>query len=403
VGAAITVTDAAGEQSLVRTDIDGLFVAGPMNVGLASVRVVRSPDVDLSVSTMVIAAAETEVSFPSLTCAPPAPDEDTTPTPTPLPDEVTPSVGHVEGRVCAPDGNTYLAGATVYIDAQGIRYETTSNGDGDWRLTGVPVGVWTAHVIKSSFHATLEVVVSSGQVYVVPESECSVGQDHLKIAIVDGDWDNVYDVLLNVGIDPGIVSRYDGRQGDNNWAGTLLGDYTLLASYDMVLINCGAAEDGFFANPVYVDNLKQFISSGGSLYASDWAYDFVEKAFPTAIDFYRDDLWRNDAERGKAVPNVVASIPDLTLSAAMGQSSFVLHHQWDQWTIMNQVGANVRVYVSGPAIPVVDGVEQPTLQVPYTVGFSHGAGRVFYTSFHQEEANMNPETERILQLLVFEL
>lgn len=418
-GADVTMTDGNGEHFGARTDADGVFVAGPATTGPADVRVVRAPDIDITVATNVVAGAESEVVFPALTCGSSPPEEPVPPAePSDPPNEESdppgeeteppgeesePLSGDVEGRVCAPDSATYLAGATVYIDAEGERYETTTDGDGSWRLSGIPVGTWLAHVSKGSFEATVSVTVSSGQVYVVPEAECAVAQDHLMIAVVDGDWDNVYDVLLNVGIDAGIVDRYNGRQSDNGWVGNLLGDYAVLSSYDIVLINCGAAEDGFFTNTIYAENLKQFVADGGSVYASDWAYDFVEKTFPGSIDFYRDDLTRNDAERAKAKANIVATISDVTLGAAMGQNDFVLHHQWDEWAVISQVASNVRVYVRGPASADVDGVIEELPDVPYTVGFTFGAGKVIYTSFHQEEANMNPDAERLLQLLVFEL
>jgi hypothetical protein len=46
--------------------------------------------------------------------------------------------------------------------------------------------------------------------------------------------------------------------------------------------------------------------------------------------------------------------------------------------------------------------QQDRTNIPHTVGFSFGAGKVLYTSFHQEPG-INFDQERILQLLMFEL
>ena len=66
---------------------------------------------------------------------------------------------------------------------------------------------------------------------------------------------------------------------------------------------------------------------------------------------------------------------------------------------MQAASAQVTTYIRGDA--ALDSGQ--TLQdVPHTVAFRPGAGRVLFTSFHQEPG-INPDMERVLRLLIFEL
>lgn len=394
VGADVYVTDAAGEWFHDVSDTSGAFLAGPMTRGAADVRVVRAPDVDVTVTAQVLPGGESVVAFDML-CGddPPDPFEPTDPTnPQPL-------AGNVAGRVCAPDGETWLAGAHVWIVVNNVRYDTVTDGEGSWRLEGVPAGTHTLYIQKGSFTSTMEVTVGAGTLVTLPEDECAIGQEDLRIAVVNGSYDDVYSVLLNVGVDADIIDRFDG-----DWADELFSNYDVLAGYDIVLINCGAREDDYFDDAVYAANLRQYVESGGSLYASDWAYDVVEDAFPSFIDFYKDDDDRNDAQRGRQMNEVNAFVTDITLASAMGQSTLEIHYPLSQWAVMSAVAPDVTTYLRADARVDQGGFSGTTTlsNVPHTVGFGYGEGRVIYTSFHQEPG-LNVAAERLLQLLVFEL
>ncbi len=387
-GAHVYAMDSAGEEYHDVTDEEGYFLVGPMAVGTADIHIYREPDLDEHKDVSVVAGVETEVGF-DWSCGsggggggggggPP---------------------GDLAGRVCAPDGETWLSHATVWLDADGARYETETDADGRWQLSEVPSGTWTLHIEKGSFSTTVEVTVQEDGLVTLPEEECAIGQDDMLIAVVDGAYDDVYSVLINVGVDAGIIDTYD-----YGWAGTLLGNYDLLASYDIVLINCGAEEYDYLSSTIYASNLKQYVQSGGSVYASDWAYDVVEEMFSSHIDFYDDDLVNDAAQMGATMSAVYADISDLSLAQAMGQNSIEIHYALPAWAIMESVSSSVRVYLRADAdVSDLYGFAIDTLyDVPHTVGFSYGEGKVIYTSFHQEPG-LNVDAERLLQLLVFEL
>lgn len=66
---------------------------------------------------------------------------------------------------------------------------------------------------------------------------------------------------------------------------------------------------------------------------------------------------------------------------------------------MQSVSSTVQVYISGDA-PLYTG--QTLADAPHLVGFPYGAGKVVYTSFHQEPG-VHPQMEQVLHLLMFEL
>ena len=94
-----------------------------------------------------------------------------------------------------------------------------------------------------------------------------------------------------------------------------------------------------------------------------------------------------------------AAIVDAQMAASLGQTSLNLHYPLAEWAVMQSVSAQTTIYVRGGA-DLLDGTHLD--DVPHTVAFRPGAGRVLFTSFHQE-AGINPDMQRILQLLMFEL
>ena len=62
-----------------------------------------------------------------------------------------------------------------------------------------------------------------------------------------------------------------------------------------------------------------------------------------------------------------------------------------------------RVYFRGNAqSATIFGPGATMTNIPLTVGFDVGLGRVVFTSFHQER-NLTPDMQTVLNLLVFEL
>lgn len=321
----------------------------------------------------------------------------------PPPPPPPPESGTVSGRVCAPDGTTWLGGAIVSVETENGTVQTTTDENGYYTLEGAPAGEDVEVTItKGSFESTLIVDVPENGVVQIPEEECAIDQN-VTIAVVDGVYDDVKSVLLNVGIEESAITEFTGAWGTN-----LLTDYATLSQYDIVLLNCGLSDSDFIADAgnaaIMRDNLRQFVEDGGSVYGSDWAYNVVEMTFPEYIDFYGDDASAHTAKKGYPSDSVIGSVVDVPLATALGTNQLELHYPLGAWVIMESVAPQVRVYIRGDAPWSNTGFFQggSLSNVPHTVSFSSGEGKVVYTSFHQEPG-INAEMERVLQLLVFEL
>ena len=223
---------------------------------------------------------------------------------------------------------------------------------------------------------------------------------------MSGEYDRVEDVLARIGVDAANIDMYDGGgffDTSPQYVGELLEDYATLSQYDIVFLNCGLNDFDFLspsgANSVAVDNLRQFVNDGGSIYASDWAYSLVERAWSARVDFVGNDDNADDAKVGDFATALNGTIVDSSLATAMGDVDIELHYPLPSWVPMQEVAADVTVYIEGDA-PLDDGSTLPS--VPHTVGFNSGAGRVIYTSFHQEPG-ISLAQERVLELLMFEL
>jgi hypothetical protein len=384
----VFVTYADGGVVVTGTDERGCFLLEGVLPGAQTLQILKG--VFVREQPVTVVAAET-VAIPSPeTCERDPPIQGET--------------GSVAGRVCAPDGTTWLSAADVFVSLSGgARVATVTDGDGAYLLDGVPVGRRTVEIVKGSFSTTREVDVFAGQTTTIPEDECAIEAAHLRIAVVTGDYDRVQDVLSSIGIEDGDVDTYTSTFFDTGWVQDLVGNYEVLSQYDIVFLNCGLGDSDFslppfFDNDAAIANLRQFVSQGGSVYASDWAYYVVEKTWPDYIDFVGDDARSDNAKVG-AVGDVDAAIVDVGMAQALGQSSMELHYPLISWAVIESAATTTTVYVRGDA-PLDNGT---SLQdVPHTVAFRPGQGRVLFTSFHQEPG-INPDMQRVLQLLIFEL
>ena len=311
--------------------------------------------------------------------------------------------GNVSGRVCGPAGDVWLSEASVYvIRPNDSRNETSTDLDGYFTLTSVDVGLQTVHIEKGSFSTSLEVEIVEGETTEIEEPACvDAGSAH--VAVITGDWDNIEVILAGAGITD--VTMYDGLNGTSPSDRDLLSDLSLMSSYDIIFINCGQYEANLFTDTNIVNNLRLYVDGGGSLYASDWAYDFVEVAFPESIDFDGDDNVRNAAATGESGP-LTGSVTDPALATALGTDTVNLQYDLPQWVVPTAAANNSRVLVQGNASAFNYSTFQtyniPNAPLAVQFHFGSNGGAVIYTSFHNEQQSTQ-HMDLILNYMVFEL
>jgi hypothetical protein len=312
---------------------------------------------------------------------------DTTTTPRPDPDTGTevpedPAFGGVSGKVCDPSGDGYVVGATVYVDydtdGDGTidgRAETTTDENGAFTLEGIPEGTWTVVVTKGSFSTTFDVLVTDGEISELAYEECLDG-DSATIAVISGNYDSVESILDRLEIE---YDLYDGNGYSTQYL-DLLKDATRLKDYDIVFFNCGVNDLWLIDQSEIVANLKAFVDGGGSVYASDWAYYFVESSWPDKIEFYGNDQASGSAYVGKS-GSLTAAVGDATIEAIVGNDEADLNYDLPSWVVPEGAAAGTNVLLTGEA--TVQSGER--IESPLATRFYEGPGQVIYTTFHNEQ------------------
>ena len=172
--------------------------------------------------------------------------------------------------------------------------------------------------------------------------------------------------------DVGQVLRRFG-QGFEYLAADQLGGYA--ASESVLFLNCGGPVS-FSA-----DQLRAFVESGGTVYASDLQAPFIASIFPGVLE----------AENGGGPQTIQASIVDQGLRAIVG-ATIRLEFDLGAWQYLRpsqSMKDAVRTYVEAGSNPLL---------VSYQP--SPGSGTIYYTAFHNVKQNSEEEKE-MLRFLLF--
>lgn len=307
----------------------------------------------------------------------------------------------VTGRICDPSGGDWVVGALVYIDADvdgdgtgDVYVEDTTDVDGRFTLTGVPTGTWTVYVEKGSFTASFDVTLNGG-LYEIPDPECLLPPE---IMVVTGAYDSIEDVLDRMSVDHDITNGVSGNAHTN-----FLKDTTRMAEYDIIFLNCGMSDGWVNSKAEIGANLKEYVTSGGSVYTSDWSYFAFEMAFPDAIDFYGDDKISGEAYVGES-GNVNADVMDANMQAVLGKNSASINYDLAAWAVMEGNASTATVLLEGDAVYFDWNTWQSgTLKdVPLAVQIKPNGGNMIYTSFHNERQTTG-DMDKMLEEIILSL
>ena len=278
--------------------------------------------------------------------------------------------GTLAGRFLAPNGETPVAGAFVYI-ASGDCWAGTDQA-GRFSAKGVPAGETTVRAEKGLFRAEANGAPGTAL-------RLRLQADAARIAYVAGSFDAVQFLLDSLGFAPEQITEDDLPTAR-------------LADFDAIFLNCGMAEYHAFDDDA-LDALRAWVEGGGVLYTSDWAEIYVKQAFPGRVHFRDPDPRAGkDGERE-------ATVHDEGFLRALGRSDALIEFDSAMWAVIDSVPESTRVLVRGP-VELFDGTDYGDR--PYMVQFDVGEGRVTYTSFHYE-AMPSPDMLTILEQLIFRL
>ena len=275
--------------------------------------------------------------------------------------------GDLEGRICGLDGAGPVAGALVYVDTPNGRVSATTNANGDYVLACLPPGAQMVHAESGQWSTSFVAPVSAYTTTTIPGQNC-LDASSANVAVVTGEWDTIETILGGLGVP---YELYD----DPSYGGasTLFLNPQELAMYDIVFLNCGYDESVLLSG-AGLQNVRDFVANGGSLYASDWAYDVIERAWPSYVDFLGDDTRLDAAQTAGNFAGWV-DVVDAGLRLQLGGRPQV--HITSCCSAVDSGGMGTTTHLEGDRLN--DGGTHP-LMLGFEPGM--GAGRVFYTDFH---------------------
>jgi hypothetical protein len=375
---------------------------------------------------------------PGLDAMPPGPDAappglDAAPA---GPDAETPcELGSVAGRVCAPDQQTWVGGATVSVDGvdcngHPFHLEATSGSDGFFVINGIPTGPRTVHASLGAFQQDTAVVIAANQTTQIPDDALCVAQKAAKIAVITGMGDKIETLLTS------LTLQYDIFDGTTSgWTGSgavFLSDLTKMKTYDLIFIDCAAGKTTGLAidlgpNAATITaNLTAYAAAGGSFYTSDWALVFPALSFPTDMQFVLNGAtsvtnpFATTHLMGYAPQTVTADVTDTGLAGFLGkgvvQISFpnATGANSNHWGLIQSIDPSANILIQGESLYACNTKDtncsatgQLMTQVPLAVHFKANpvgakGGNVVYTSFHNI-AQPTDDVEKILKYIVLHL
>jgi hypothetical protein len=317
--------------------------------------------------------------------------------------------GAITGRVCDESRYVWLEGATVYthiIDTDGELRDTRqaiTDADGAWTLDDLADGTYTVYVQYGSTTVdTFNARVKNGKTTEVPEPDCT-GSADVQVAVVTGDFDDFEAVLTTVGV--GGYKVVDGQTGDEMV--DFLTDAEELALYDAIFFAGGHLEDHVFYTSdgdavqqvaSVTESLKDYVSGGGIVFASDWSYDVIEQVWPGQIEFYGEDSEPDAAQVGEPA-TITASITNDDLESEVGKDQVKITFDLDTWPVAVKAGDGAKVWLKGDA-GWREGQETGTAEgSPLLVQFESGDGEVVFTPWRMS-ANLEGNSLSVVKWLL---
>lgn len=317
-----------------------------------------------------------------------------------------PDPGTIRGRVCAPNGRSWQPDAMAYTniyDETGLITEVRkvfSDRDGYWQLDGLPGEREYTIFVQFGQDVLQEetVFLHDSEVLYLDEPAC-FDPTALDIALVSGDYDDVQRVLESMGFTS--YTLIDGNDPEQIRA--FVTDIESMRRFDLIFFNGGHLEKTIFydTNPanetpaIVKANLQAYVNEGGSVYATDWAYDVIEQTWPDPIDFMGDDKTPDAAQLGE-YDVINAAVTDESLASFLGKNQIEVEYDLPVWPPINAVEAYTSIHLSG-TVRYREGQSSYTLaSVPILVSFSQGRGRVGFSTF-RIAANNNADTMLTLQ------
>lgn len=189
-------------------------------------------------------------------------------------------------------------------------------------------------------------------------------------------WDNIGAILTSMGYP--FTELLDSS----------LSIYSNISARDVLFLNC--SPNCSSNAPGAKNNLNNYVDGGGIIYASDWAYIYLQTSFGSdKIKFY------NGATIGDS-GQYICQVTDEGLRDYIGASSIELNLNLSGWVPIESVATATKVYLSGNND---SSYPSQVAGKPMLVSFKSGKGTVIFTTFHNE-AQLSSTQTRLMEYMV---
>ncbi|APY07249.1 hypothetical protein BWZ20_02530 [Winogradskyella sp. J14-2] len=339
---------------------------------------------------------------------------------------------NITGKFLTPNGLDPVAKASVKLYKDGtLIQDALTDSEGNFILNNLTKDSYELSISKGQFKTSTSANLSD-LIDALTFNLDSLPINQLpSIAVVTGSYDHIEEVLYNIGlVDPiteqplfdiidgqDIANRnvHHGHHQSNASAkrtnpmlapnvdfgfGEFIESPTLLGNYDIIFLNCGLNE----TKTDFGNNLNDYVNNGGLLYATDWAYaylNFITQGGADYLSFYNPEKsgtsLSTDAE---ILDQTLIDWLDLNFGIQVPNATVTIDEFLGGWQVVDTYNAaTVIPWLYGPI--EYDGISE-NKHLAYT--FLHGNGGVLYSSFHTENNTTDATTvERLMQYMVFEL
>jgi len=274
-----------------------------------------------------------------------------------------------------------VAGALVeltYYGALAADYTTTTDTEGRFVFNQeLPDGGALLEATKGGFHAGVDVDIPDD---FDNDVKLDLEIDSSEIGVVPGYFDFIEDILEDLGYGYTTLSDAD------------LADWSNLEPLQMLFLNCGS-DTSWASDAGVIANLERFLDEGGYLYASDWEWEYIEAVWPDAVEFLDEDEggpWQGD------VGTVTGEVMRQELRDYLGSDTVDIYYDLSAWVTIEEAGSGTEVLIQGD----FDYSDGSMVDSPLMLDFSYGAGKVGYTTFHNE-AQLDEAVRTVLVYFIF--
>jgi hypothetical protein len=203
-----------------------------------------------------------------------------------------------------------------------------------------------------------------------------------KMAVVTGSphYDHIEESLAKLGVLD--VEVLPNRSITENPA--------LLKAYHVIFLPCSEEDDPRAARSANRAGLRDFVESGGKLYVTDYAYEWLRQPFGNYMSWKGESATLGSAAGVDGIYDGVGKPQDTGLKDwlnAIGETNVRLEGNWTKINATNSLPGldekGMQVSIT-PKVWMTVTDPKDNIERPATVSFQQGCGRALFSSYHTE-------------------